>query len=238
MPVTFRPEDVLELNRWGIFTKWRPPGMTIPAAQAITITAGETSSWTAPYTVIAPAINGVFPIQAGWGAIIERFNWGHTSKPDKVFYEIHNYGRLISPQEQEGYHCGGPVGYADEDNRSTHPAATEKLELKLWNISSPPEDVWIEFATWYYTFPLIHLDKILAMSFNSLFGVIGDRLDVIAAQLDAIGKKLKVPMPELPPIAIRPEEEAETRTAWEEITKLSRKLPTGLAPPPSITRRR
>jgi len=126
MPVVFRPADVLELNKYGIFTKWRLPGVEIPASAAVSITAAQTNTWRDPFEGEDPYYDLEFPIREWrgidkWGIIIERFNWGKTSRPDKVYYEIWNYGKLVMPQEQEGFHCCGKIGTSDEDNRCVPP---------------------------------------------------------------------------------------------------------------------
>jgi len=126
MPVVFRPADVLELNKYGIFTKWRLPGVEIPASEAVSITAEQTNTWRDPFQGADPYYDLEFPIRQWrgidkWGIIIERFNWGRTSRPDKVYYEIWNYGKLVMPQEQEGFHCCGKIGSSDIDNRCVPP---------------------------------------------------------------------------------------------------------------------
>ena len=205
MPVVFRPADVLELNKYGIFTKWRLPGVEIPASAAVSITAAQTNTWRDPFQGEDPYYDLEFPIRQWrgidkWGMLIERFNWGKTSRPDKVYYEIWNYGKLIMPQEQESFHCCGVIGTSDEDNRSTHPAAAEKLKLKLWNCSDPPEDVYIEFTMWYYVFPLEHLDEVMAMSYESFFGMLHDDLNAILSELrkEEPPKGFPIPPPHFP----------------------------------------
>lgn len=186
MPVSFRPSEALALDKYGIFTKWRHPGFTIPAANAVSITAQNTGKYRAPHTVHPAYVTYDWDIPSQWGLIVERFNWGETSIPDKLYYEIWNWGVFLRPQEQEGYHCGGKVGYADRDNRSTHPAASKKLQVRFWNCSSPAEDIWVEFCMWYYTFPLANLDKILDMSFESLFDMLFDKLDKLNANIEKL----------------------------------------------------
>lgn len=205
MPVSFEVPDIIELNKYGWFTKWRMPGITIPASAAVSISADDTGSWLNPFTRVAPYVAGDFSLRGHrgidkWGLIIERFNWGETSRPDKVYYEIWNYGVLVKPQEQEGFHCCGKIGFADVDNRSTHPTAVEKLVLKLWNCSSPAEDVWVEFAIWYYLFPLDNLEKIAALNadLNTVKMVeslnrVEEKLDTLAAKLDTLNERLRVP---------------------------------------------
>lgn len=214
-PVTFRPSDILTLNMYGTFTKFRLPGQTILAASAVSLTdiINKTVSarglpFQKPYGV-APAATHEIPLDPGYACIIERFNWGDTSAPDKVYYEIHNWGKVVVPQMQEGFHCGGSIGRADTDNRSTHPTASEHLELKIWNCTADlavPEDVYYEFAVWYYLFELVYLPEIMSLSFDALFDRQNDMLEAIYRQLESINLALRerapIPFPPLSPASI------------------------------------
>lgn len=198
MPVTFRPSDVLSLNRYGTFTKFRLPGQTILAASAVnlaTIAAATADDRGVPFQKpFDPTLANIHTvgIPSGWAVIIERFNWGGTSRPDEVYYEIHNWGATVSPQAQEGFHCGGPIGQADVDNRSTHPSASERLDLKVWNCTGgAPVDVWYEFAVWYYMFDLKYLGEITALSFDALFDRQNEKLEEIVRQLKEMNQLLK-----------------------------------------------
>lgn len=192
MPVVFRPSDVLILNKYGTFTTFHLPGQTILAASAVSLAdiIAKTASprglpFQGPYGP-APAATHVVPLEPGYASIIERFNWGETSSPDKVYYEIHNWGKIVAPLQQEGFHCGGSIGEANRDNRSTHPTASERLELRVWNCTgdlAPTEDVWYEFAVWYYIFELIYLPEILSLSYDALFDRQNKLLEGILHQL-------------------------------------------------------
>lgn len=211
MPVTFRPSDVLSLNRWGTFTKFRLPGQTILAGKAVSlndIIAKTLSARGLPFQKpygVAPAAAHEIPLEPGYACIIERFNWGDTSAPDKVYYEIHNWGRVVVPQMQEGFHCGGSIGRADTDNRSTHPTASEHLELKMWNctLDVGAEDVYYEFAVWFYVFELVYLPEILSLSFDALFDRQNEVLEAICQQLKEMNEHLRrIPVGPLPaPVA-------------------------------------
>lgn len=208
MPVTFRPEDVLSLNRWGTFTTFHLPGQTIAAGSAISLADIVAKTLSArglpfqkPYGVNPAAIHEI-PLEPGYACIIERFNFGDTSRPDKVYYEIHNWGRVVTPQAQEGWHCGGTIGEANIDNRSTHPSAAERLELRVWNCTADAgaEDVWYEFAAWFYIFELVHLPEILSLSFDALFDRQNEVLERICQQLKEMNEYLKR-LPAAPPPA-------------------------------------
>lgn len=166
MPVVFEPTDILYLNCYGKFTRWRYPGFVIPAANAVSITTTETNKWTEPFKGPTCYAADFFPVRPHlgiekWGVIVEGFHWGATSTPDLVYYEIYAYGKVL-PLLYEGFYCCGKIGYGDLENPSTHPTAAQKIELRFWNCSSPyPRNVWAEFACWLYWFPMENLQALL-----------------------------------------------------------------------------
>lgn len=216
MPVTFRPPDVMELDKYGKFIAVSLPSMTIAAADAVSITAADAGGWLGSCG-LDPTIRVQLPISKGWGAVIERFNFGDTSRPDKVFYEIWvdpgplaEYVTWEREEEVEGwyFHCCGIITNANVDNRSTHPSSAAQLDLKLWNRTASPgmvaEDVTIEFAVWFYKFKLEYLEKIQAMSFANLFGNLSDKLDEVVRQYKEMNELLReAPWPRLAQIERR-----------------------------------
>lgn len=171
-----------------------PPGGSIPAAKNIAISDIIAASETFAHECnLTPHATLTLPVPKNWGMVIERFNWGETSRPNKLYYEIWNWGTVISPQQQEGFHCGSMILDANLDNRSTHPVASNKCEVRLWNCSSPAVDVWYEVAIWFYKFPMVHLDKIMAMSLYELLGDIDSKFDTLASKLDTLNERLRVP---------------------------------------------
>jgi len=188
MPVVFEPTDVLHLDRYGQFRMWRYPGFMIPADKAVSITADDTNKWTEPFRGAPYHAKDHFPIRPHlgieqWGAIIERFNWGQTSVPDMVYYELYTFGKVL-PVLIEGYYCGTKIGMADIENRSTHPVAAEKLELRFWNCSADaPRNVWIEVAVWLYWFPMENLPILLEISDISLMQEMNQRHSAVLNEL-------------------------------------------------------
>ncbi|GAH18521.1 unnamed protein product, partial [marine sediment metagenome] len=120
-PVTFQIPNVLTLNQWGKFIAVTPPGFTIPAANAVSVTGADTGGWLAPYNrnlgLYAPV---TIPIPEGWAAIVERFSWGCSDNDGRVFYEVWQEPGALAPYMiEEKFHCCGVVTSANTDNRST-----------------------------------------------------------------------------------------------------------------------
>lgn len=184
MPVVFRVPGVLELNKYGVFTTVAIPGGSISKTQSVSISdilarTGLTKGYgITPHATIRLDIKNFEPkVKEGWGAVIERFNWGASSRPNKLYYEIWNYGMLTPEMMQEGYHCGSFITEANVDNTCTHPAASNRLDVKLWNCSDPAQDVYYEFAGWFYKFDMQYLDSVVEKSFASLFTQLSDDID-------------------------------------------------------------
>jgi len=170
MPVTFAISSVLSYDQYGKFIAVSPPSFDIPASDAVSVTADDTNGWLEPYNRNQDkAVDVAVPIPSGWGAVVERFNWGGTSRPDKVFYEIWVEAGPLSPFHiEETFHCCGVITDACVDNRSTHPSSGLKITFRIWNRTASPgmtaEDVHVELAGWMYKFRLEYLDEVKRMS--------------------------------------------------------------------------
>ena len=153
MPIEFGVGEAIELLRYGKFTLLSLAG-TIPAAEAVEIT--ETPS------VKPPAVEAVYHIIPHWLVVTERFNWGETSRPDKVYYELWQYGKIIPTAYEEGFYCGSMIRGSNVDNVCTHIFAAERIHVKLWNATGlSPADVYYDFTVWYYTYMEMHHDKVM-----------------------------------------------------------------------------
>lgn len=94
------------------------------------------------------------PVETGYRIFTERFDWGGTDVPNKVYYEL---------WYDKGYYCGANVRESNIKNRSTHLFAAEFIDIKLWNITDPSADVYVDFTVWYYTYLAKHEDKVRAV---------------------------------------------------------------------------
>lgn len=144
MPIQFDVGEAIELLKYGKFTLLSLYG-TIDSADATTITKTPMD--------VAPAVETIYDIRDDWRVITERFNWGETSRPNKVYYELWNDpGELKTIAENMGFYCGSKIREANIDNICTHILSGGKIHVKLWNCSSPAQDVDYDFTVWYYTY--------------------------------------------------------------------------------------
>ncbi|MBA7660605.1 hypothetical protein ES703_68608 [subsurface metagenome] len=204
MPVIFEIPDVLVLNKFGKFIAVTPPGFTIPAANAVSVTGADTGGWLAPYNrnlnLYAPV---TIPIPEGWAAIVERFNWGCSDNDGRIFYEVwQEPGALIPYMIEEKFHCCGVVTSANTDNRSTHPSAAVQLEFRMWNRSltlaefPAAVDAHVEISGWVYLFRLEFLDEILKTSTEAGYKRLEKYFNDI---MNALGALKGAPPPPMPP---------------------------------------
>jgi hypothetical protein len=89
--------------------------------------------------------------------VTERYNWGGTSISNKVYYELH---------WEKGIYCGNAIRQSNQENHCTHLVVASFIDVYLWNISSPAQDVFVDFSCWYYTFPRANEDEILDIYFK------------------------------------------------------------------------
>jgi len=164
MPIDFTPGECLELLRYGKFTLLHISG-EISSEDAGPITQQ-------PMPRGSEDVKAHYPLLEEWGMLTERFNWGSTSRPNKVYYELWSEG-LPDELEAEvkhdvaeklsGYYCGAKITDSNVENRSTHIVASKSVDVKLWNCSDPAEDVDYDFTVWYYMYRLEYFDEVLAI---------------------------------------------------------------------------
>jgi len=156
MPIYFGVGEAIELLDYGKFTLLSVYG-EIDKTDAVKITA-------TPEVATDPAVTAVYHIKRDWAVLTERFNWGSTSIPNKVYYELWAHpGLLVRPAWNVGFYCGSKIRESNIDNRCTHIFAGEKIEIKLWNCSDPAIDVTYDFTVWYFTYLIKYHDKVMAI---------------------------------------------------------------------------
>ena len=157
MPITFGFGEAIELLQYGKFTLFSLYG-EIAKEDAVTITS-------IPMTE-PPAVEAVYGIKDGWAIITERFNFGATSRPNKVYYELWNVPGAIQKkislrEENIGFYCGAKIRESNIENHCTHLLCGGEIHIKFWNCSDPPEDVIYDFACWFFTYRLEYHDEVM-----------------------------------------------------------------------------
>ena len=109
MPIEFSVGEALKLLQYGKFTLLSIHG-EIAAKDAVTIDK-------TPFTANPPTVDAVYDIRDDWYVLTERFNWGDTSRPNKVYYELWNDpGELELPEWNVGFYCGSKIRESNIDN--------------------------------------------------------------------------------------------------------------------------
>jgi len=186
MPITLTASEAIELLKYGKYSLLSLSG-TIPASEAVNIT--ETPS------LKPPSVSAVYSIKPGWAILSERLNWGQTSRPDKVYYELWQYGKPIPTPYAEGFYCGNYVKGSNLDDVNVHLYASEKIIVKLWNATgASPEDVYYDLTIWYYTYDLTYQKEVMAIL---------DRTPSLLSEILEAIKAIKTvtPPPTVPPAA-------------------------------------
>lgn len=194
--LTFTAGECLDMIRYGKFT-FLTLSVQLPKSKAVTIIPP------APYFITTPAFETVFTLRTSYLIITESYNWGSTSRPNKVYYEIHQRGwpfpaaisRMSAPEYREGFFCGSHIKECDLENQ-THLFCGEDFSLKLWNATGDkklfavPEDVHVEFAIWFYTFHKKY--------FNDVFGILTRTWNLLQTIIDLTRKSIAFDAGELP----------------------------------------
>jgi len=157
MTITFGFGEAIELLKYGKFTLLSLYG-EISKEDAVKITS-------IPMTE-PPAVEAVYGVKEGWVVLTERYNFGSSSRPNKVYYEIWNEPGEIRKKipmtiENIGFYCGAKIRESNIENRCTHILCGGEIHVKFWNCSDPPEDVVYDFACWYYTYRIRYHDEVM-----------------------------------------------------------------------------
>jgi len=110
VPIDFTPGECLELLKYGKFTLLHISG-EISSEDAGPITQQ-------PMPRGSEDVKAHYPLLEEWDMLTERFNWGGTSRPNKVYYELWSEGL---PEDLEAevkhdvagklsdYYCGAKI---------------------------------------------------------------------------------------------------------------------------------
>jgi len=167
LTTVFTVPEVLRLTELGRFT-------LVSAETTLDASLADANRPGAKATVVSLSVNTNEKI------LTERYNWGGTSISNKVYYELHY---------EKGVYCGSAIRQSNQDNYCTHLQVASFIDICLWNISSPAQDVFVDFSCWYYTFPRENEAEIRDFFFkrDHLLEEIRDSL-------------LKLTLPPLPPL--------------------------------------
>jgi len=168
LPTVFTIPEVLRLSELGRFTLVSTE-TTLDASLADSARPGSKA------TIVSLSLNTNERI------ITERYNWGGTSISNKVYYELHY---------EKGVYCGNAIRQSNQENSCTHLFVASFIDILLWNISSPAQDVFVDFSCWYYTFPRENEAEIRDFFFKR------DRL--LEEIRDSLLKLVSPPTPPLP----------------------------------------
>lgn len=210
MPVVFSISKALELIKYGKFTLLSLDG-GIPAAEATDITQ-------TPMPKDTEAVKATYEVMDNYYVITERYNWGGTSRPDSVYYEIWSHGipgelgiRNLVEGLHSGYYCGSEITESNIDNRCTHIISGRDIEVKLWNMTDPAADVYYDFTVWYYQFHRDYYQDVMDIlnRRDRLLTELGETLETLAEHFGAINAKQSRILSALHEMAGREAEEPE-----------------------------
>lgn len=165
MPLTFSFGEAAQLVRYGKFTVLHF-SLDIPASEAVVISPPY------PFFKSRPAVEAVYEIRYSYVVFTERYNFGDTSRPDKVYYELHQFGwpfpkGMSVPEYREGYYCGNRINLSNLENHCTHIFSGRDIHIKLWNATgNAPEDVYFDISVWYYAFHKKYVEKVYDILFK------------------------------------------------------------------------
>ncbi len=163
MSIAFPLDNAIEAMRY-VKPTFFSFQLDIPAEEA------ETIEGPFPYFKSEPAVQVTFTATWNWSIMLGSFNWGDTSRPGKVYYEIHIFGDPydeldlpvpVAPVFREGFFNNAFVLRSNIENPAPHIFVDDRIEFKIWNATgSDPEDVYVECTFWYFAIRNEYLEKV------------------------------------------------------------------------------
>jgi hypothetical protein len=179
MPTVFTVAEAIELSKLGKFDILSID-LNLALATAVVLPAVVPIPASSP-----PAVNALVGFVSGYRVLTERFNFGGTDAPNSVYYELH---------DEKGYYCGNEIKQSNQENHCTHICTGNYVNLRLWNITLPPAAVYIDFTCWYYIWPTINDEKVMAI-LKAQPNLLREIVDQLSSIRQAVGGPPPLPQP-------------------------------------------
>jgi len=162
MPTSYSYGEVLELWRYGEFFL-TTLAFQIPKEYAVDLPPEIAMALTPvlPIHTIPATVDLQFPLREDYVGIVDKFSYGDTSRPGKVYLEYYLSGwpypagatRMFAPEYSEGFKGAIQIRLCNQTNEVSF-IASDYVRFKFWNITgtADPKDVYIEFSIAGYTF--------------------------------------------------------------------------------------
>ena len=163
MTISYNVEEAIETLRY-VKPTFFSFDIDIPKEDAVKIEG--------PYPVFSsiPSVEITFSPSWNWSILLSTFDFGDSSRPGKIYYEIHVKGNPYdeltlpapaAPVYRDGYYLSSFILVSNLQNSATNLFVDDELTFKVWNSTgSSPEDVYLETTFHYLAIPFEYLEAV------------------------------------------------------------------------------
>ena len=163
MTISYNVEEAIETLRY-VKPTFFSFDIDIPKEDAVTIEG--------PYPIYSsvPSVEVTFSPTWNWSILLSSFDFGDSSRPGKIYYEIHIKGNPYeeltlpapaAPVYRNGFYQNAFILVSNLQNDATSIFVNDELTFKMWNSSgADPEDVYLETTFQYFAIPFEWMQSI------------------------------------------------------------------------------
>jgi hypothetical protein len=164
MAITYNVEEAIETLRY-VKPTFFSFDIDIPKEDAVTIEG--------PYPIFSsiPSVEITFKPSWNWAILLNSFDFGDSSRPGKIYYEIYIKGNPYNeltlpapaaPVYRDGFYLSSFILVSNLQNVATNLFVDEELTFKVWNSTggADPEDVYLETTFHYFAIPFEYLEQV------------------------------------------------------------------------------
>lgn len=164
MTISYNVEEAIETLRY-VKPTFFSFDVDIPKEDAVTIEG--------PFPIFSsiPSIEVTFSPTWNWAILLNSFDFGDSSRPGKIYYEIYVKGNPydeltlpapIAPVYRDGFFLNAFILVSNLQNNATNIFVNKELTFKIWNATggADPEDVYLETTFHYLAIPFEYLESV------------------------------------------------------------------------------
>ncbi|MEA1998132.1 MAG: hypothetical protein U9N61_02230 [Euryarchaeota archaeon] len=165
MVFSYNVEEAIETLRY-VKPTFFSFDIDIPKEDAVTVEG--------PYPIFdsIPSVEVTFRPTWNWSILLTNFDFGDSSRPGKIYYEIHVKGNPYeeltlpapaAPVFRDGFYVNAFILVSNLRNSCTTFFVDDELTFKVWNSTgADPEDVYLEATFHYIAIPFEYLQSVYA----------------------------------------------------------------------------
>ena len=164
MTIAYNVEEAIETLRY-VKPTFFSFDIDIPKEDAVVIEG--------PFPVFSsiPSVEVTFKPTWNWSVLLSSFDFGDSSRPGKIYYEIYVKGNPYeeltlpapaAPVFKDGFFTNAFILVSNLTDNFTNLFVNKELTFKIWNSTggADPEDVYLEATFYYFAIPFEYMEQV------------------------------------------------------------------------------